>query len=126
VSAASSARKTRLSRAAEFDRVFRSGRSAQHRFVVLYCLERPAQLSDEEADPHRVGLTVSKRVGSAVSRNAVKRALREQLRASERLRNGVDYVAIARPGVAEQLERHGAAWLGEILDELLAQLHKDA
>jgi ribonuclease P protein component len=38
---AEAARKSRLSRSAEFDRVYRSGRSAQHRLLVLYRFDRP-------------------------------------------------------------------------------------
>ena len=49
----------------------------------------------------RVGFTVSKRVGNAVTRNRVKRRLREIVRLAPRLlESGWDYVVIARPSAA--------------------------
>lgn len=48
----------------------------------------------------RVGLAVGKDVGSAVRRNRVKRQLREAL-ASVPLRDGHDYVVVARAEFAD-------------------------
>ena len=46
----------------------------------------------------RVGFTVSRKVGTAVERNRVRRRLREVVRlsAADRLRSGHDYVLIGR------------------------------
>lgn len=56
-------------------------------------------------DPERtrLGLTVSRRIGSAVRRNRVKRRVREWFRREGRgaLPTGRDVVVIARPGAAE-------------------------
>jgi ribonuclease P protein component len=48
--------------------------------------------------PARLGFTVSKKVGSAIERNRVRRRLREVVRLSDgaRLRCGHDYVLIGR------------------------------
>jgi ribonuclease P protein component len=48
--------------------------------------------------PARVGYTVTKRVGNAVERNRMRRRLREivRLSATAQLREGNDYVLIAR------------------------------
>lgn len=50
----------------------------------------------------RLGLSVSKKVGSAVTRNSVRRRLREIFRSNaSRLPAGVDLVVSARPAAAE-------------------------
>jgi len=59
----------------------------------------------ERADtgPPRVGFTVSKKVGSAVERNRVRRRLREVVRLSDAgpLRYGNDYVVVGRRAALE-------------------------
>src|SRR5436309_1766862 len=67
-------RRRRLSRSAEFERVYRQGRSKGNRFLVLYAF--PREDPDPEAGP-RLGLSVSRRVGGAGDRTRVKRVLRE-------------------------------------------------
>ena len=118
------ARKSRLSRSAEFDRVYRSGRSAQHRLLVLYRFDRPEDVpaGDESASGSRIGITVSKKVGGAVDRNRIKRQLREVLQASDLLDGSADYVAIARPGLPEKVEADGFDALTEIVADLAAKL----
>ncbi len=63
----------RLSRSGDFDRVYRDGRSHANRYLVLYAFPRGEGADDEV----RLGVSVSRKVGGAVERNAVKRALRE-------------------------------------------------
>src|SRR5262245_42544559 len=48
--------------------------------------------------PARIGFTVSKKVGSAVERNRVRRRLREVVRlaAADRIPSGRDYVLVGR------------------------------
>jgi len=52
----------------------------------------------DDDGPIRVGFTVSKKVGTAVERNRVRRRLREMVRLSkaDRMRSGHDYVLIGR------------------------------
>jgi ribonuclease P protein component len=73
-------------------RVKQAGRRlATPRFVVLIAA------SEEEGSARRLGITVSRRVGSAVVRNRLKRAVREWFRKErEQLESGVDVVVIAR------------------------------
>ena len=88
-------RRRRLSRSAEFERVYRQGRSKANRFLVLYAFPREDGAAD---DGPRLGLSVSRRVGGAVDRTRVKRVLREAFwQEAERLPDGSDYVVVARP-----------------------------
>ena len=109
-------RRHRLSRSRDFDAVYRHGRSASTRFLVLYWFPR------EDGGEPRLGLAVPKGVGTAVVRNRVKRRLRELWRARlERIPAGRDYVLIVRPGLPETAESRGAEWLGERVDEVLGK-----
>jgi len=109
-------RRRRLSRSAEFERVYRQGRSKGNRFLVLYAFPR-----EEGADGGpRLGLSVSKRVGGAVERNRVKRVLREAFWAeAERLPEGSDYVVVARPDARGLAEREGMNGIRAALAELV-------
>jgi ribonuclease P protein component len=107
----------RLSRSAEFDRVFRHGRSHAGRDLVLYVFPR-----GEEGAP-RLGLSVSRKVGGAVERNRVKRLLREAFAAeSSRLPDGTDAVVVARKGARELAEREGLGGVRTALSELLSKV----
>ena len=109
-------RRHRLSRSRDFDAVYRQGRSASTRFVVLYWFPRE---EDDEGEP-RLGLAVPKSVGNAVVRNRIKRQLRETWReVADRARPGHDYVLVARPGLADAAETRGHAWLVERIAEAL-------
>jgi ribonuclease P protein component len=108
-------KRNRLSRSRDFDAVYRQGRSVSTRFLVLYWFARDAG----EGEP-RLGLAVPKATGNAVTRNRVKRQLREAWRARlEEVPRGFDYVLVAKPGLAEATEANGFGWLGERLDEVL-------
>ena len=59
-------------------------------------------LAAKEEPQARVGLTVSRKVGKAVTRNRVRRRLREILRTHPTLLDpGWDYVVIASPSAAK-------------------------
>ena len=114
-----SPKRRRLSRSAEFERVYRQGRSKANRYLVLYAFPR-ADDAPDPADGARLGLSVSKRVGGAVDRTKVKRLLREAFWAeAERLPEGADYVVVARPDSRELAERDGMAGVRTALAELI-------
>jgi len=124
------ARRGRLSRSAEFERVYRQGRSTGNRHFVLHVFPRPASAGAgaDAASPGapRLGLSVSRKVGGAVERNRVKRLLREAFAAeAERLPGDLDLVVVARPEARDLAEREGLAGVraavGELLDTALAR-----
>ena len=114
-------RRPRLTRSADFDRVYRRGRSAATRTFVLYAF--PSARDDDAEAAVRLGVSVGRRVGGAVDRNRVKRLLREAFWGlDDRLPEGHDFVIVARAGAAE-LAREGGldavrAELAELLDRL--------
>ena len=117
-----SAKRRRLSRSAEFERVYRQGRSKGNRYLVLYAFPRAEDAAEREDGP-RLGLSVSRRVGGAVERNRVKRVLREAFWAeAERLPATSDYVVVARPDARQLAEREGTAGMRGALSELVAGL----
>lgn len=110
----------RLSRSAEFERVYRQGRSKANRFFVLYVFPRGEDDARADEDGPRLGLSVSRRVGGAVERTRVKRVLREAFWAeAERLPDDSDYVVVARPEAGPLAEREGTPGVQAALAELV-------
>jgi ribonuclease P protein component len=110
-------RRRRLSRSAEFDRVYRRGRSTANRHLVLHVF--PRSEGDADGGP-RLGLSGGRRVGGAVDRNRVKRVLREAFwQEAGALPAGSDYVVVARPEALELAAREGTAGMRRALAELV-------
>lgn len=111
----------RLSRSGDFDRVYRDGRSHSNRYLVLYAFPRDDDGTDPDPDV-RLGVSVSRKVGGAAQRNAVKRALLEAFWAlGERLPERYDFVLVARPDVAGLVEREGTNGVEGALVELFSE-----
>jgi len=111
----------RLSRSTEFQRVYRQGRSKANRYLVLYSFARgEAATPDAETRP-RFGVSVGRKVGNAVTRNRVKRTIREAIAELEpQLADGLDYVVLARSDAVELGEREGMRGVKASLSELIA------
>ena len=113
--------RARLSRSRDFDAAYRKGRSAASRSLVVYSFHRDEDDGDQD-DAVRLGLAVPRRVGDAVARNRVKRKLREAFAAcSSEIAAAHDVVVVARPGLAETLDREDQEWLAAELRVLLAR-----
>ncbi len=110
-------RRYRLSRSRDFDAVYRHGRSVSTRYLVLYWFPH----EEADGDP-RLGLAVPRGAGSAVTRNRIKRRLREVWRSLlEDVPRGRDYVLIVRPGLPEAAEARGVEWVRERVVEVLGK-----
>ncbi|MEO8189301.1 MAG: ribonuclease P protein component [Acidobacteriota bacterium] len=95
-------RDDRLRKRTEFEECYSSGVRVSGRHFLVFLLARPG------AERPRLGISVSKRVGDAVTRNRVKRRIRELFR-RQRPARAVELVVNARPSSAsaefQDLER---------------------
>lgn len=83
----------RLKRRAAFAYVYRKGDKSSAKDLLL--------LSARSRQGLKIGLSVSKKVGNAVTRNRTKRLLREAIgTVIDRIDKGYMYVIIARPSIA--------------------------
>jgi ribonuclease P protein component len=119
-------RRPRLTRSADFDRVYRRGRSAASRSFVVYAFSAGGESREQEPvdrERARLGVSVGRRVGGAVERNSVKRTLREAFWALEpRLPADHDFVVVARSGAGDVVRRDGLEGVRRELAELLDRL----
>ncbi len=80
----------KLGKSGEFSYVYKNGEKWVGRYVVVLYIKNTLPNS-------RIGIVVSKKVGTAVVRNKVKRRLREIIRLShDRIPEGVDIVIVAK------------------------------
>ena len=84
-------KRQRIKKNEEFQKVFKKGKSFANRQFVIYCLKK------EDQTEFRIGLSVGKKVGKAVTRNQIKRYIRQTfLELKDDVRHDMDYVIIAR------------------------------
>jgi len=81
----------RIKKNEEFQFVFKRGKSFANRQLVMYYIEKQNQAH------FRIGLSVGKKIGNAVTRNHIKRCLRQSFHElKDRIHAPVDIVIIAR------------------------------
>jgi ribonuclease P protein component len=103
--------KVRIVRSADYQRLYKEGRKIHSERFVLFGKENGG-------DRHRLGITVSRKVGCAVVRNRVKRLFREIFRKSfGEVPDGMDLVVNAKKGSA------GVRY-EELQSEFMAAVHK--
>ncbi|KAB2330821.1 ribonuclease P protein component [Cytobacillus depressus] len=86
----------RVKKNKDFQEAFKNGNSFANRQFVVYSLRKPDQ------EHFRIGLSVSKKIGNAVTRNQIKRYVRQAFHELENeLNQKFDYIIIARKPVAE-------------------------
>lgn len=86
----------RVKKDSEFQKVFHKGKSTANRQFVIY------QLNKKEQTHFRVGISVSKKLGNAVTRNCLKRRIRHILmELDEQLIKEVDFIVIARQPIVQ-------------------------
>jgi ribonuclease P protein component len=86
----------RVKKNKEFQEAFQKGKSFANRQFVVYSLPKEGQ------EDFRIGLSVSKKVGNAVTRNQIKRYIRQAVfELSDQIVPGNDYVIIARKPSAD-------------------------
>ena len=79
-----------LRKKADFDLLYKKGRSVGDRYVVIFCRENGT--SD-----NRTAFLASKKVGNSVARNRARRLMKESYRLSrDRIKDGCDLIFIAR------------------------------
>lgn len=86
----------RVKKNKDFQEAFKNGKSVANRQFVLYTLKKAEQTH------FRIGLSVSKKIGNAVTRNRIKRYVRQAFHELDgQLHNECDYIVIARKPTAE-------------------------
>ena len=85
-----------LKRNADFQNVYKNGKSYANRYLVMYVLEN-------QTGRNRLGISVSKKVGNSIVRHRVTRLIRESDRLQEDMFNsGLDMVVIARKSAKDK------------------------
>ncbi|SDI49980.1 ribonuclease P protein component [Natribacillus halophilus] len=75
----------------EFAKIFKEGKTVANHQFVLYVLDKPGQ------SHFRFGVTVGRKLGTAVTRNRLKRWIREMMREhQDAVQADKDYIIIGR------------------------------
>ena len=108
-----------LNRNGMFQRLYSKGTSSSDRNIVVYFLPNRQRIN-------RLGITVSKKTGSAVLRNRVKRLIKESYRLNEEsIKTGYDIVIVARRNIVNASYWDIASSLVKLTDKLGILVNED-
>lgn len=83
----------RMKKNSQFDYIFRNGKTLKNRNVLIF-------YSKSNSINPKIGVVVSKKIGNSVTRNHVKRVLREVIHKHiPILNNKYNYIFVARQGI---------------------------
>ncbi|MDD2212006.1 MAG: ribonuclease P protein component [Clostridia bacterium] len=89
------AQKYRLKSKFDFRKIYKYGQSIVNPYAVLYLFSRREKITSARGP--RIGFSVSKKIGSAVTRNQIKRKMRAAIKPSlQCMPQNVDVIFIAR------------------------------
>lgn len=88
----------RIRRRTEFQEIYEKGARISGRYLTLFVLGR-------QGGPSRLGVTATKKLGSAVERNRAKRVVREVFRQSD-TPDGFDLVVLPRRAMFDATFEH--------------------
>jgi ribonuclease P protein component len=104
-------RSERLRTRSEYAYMYKHGRKLVDKAFICYVVRNTGQ-------GRKFGLTVSRKVGGAVTRNRVKRYIREAYRANrQRMDESCSVVIIARPSAATLSCQECASAIGALFDK---------
>ena len=81
----------RVKKNSEFQEILKTGKSFANRELVIYYKEKPLQTH------FRIGISVGKKIGNAVTRNRIKRYIRQSfIQLEDKVIPEIDIIIIAR------------------------------
>jgi len=80
----------RIKKNDDFQKVYKQGKSVANKQFIIY------RFNNQENEHFRLGISVSKKIGNAVTRNRIKRAIRESFTRHKQDIIKDDFIVIAR------------------------------